>query len=189
MLDNISVCFTVGSLHIIKGNSGSGKSTLFHIIAGLIPQSGGKVTYNTKKIGKEEVTLVLQTPHFFGDLSLGDNIALPLLYGKKGVNTDIRKYTFTFNISKVLKRKASVCSGGEKARANIVRGISENKRIVLIDEPTANLDEENAKLVAKELNKLAQKRIVIVSTHQAHFFRFGNSIHYLMIDGKLVKTE
>lgn len=90
-------------------------------------------------------------------------------------------------INAILRRKASVCSGGEKARASIVRGLYMNKRVTLVDEPTAHLDYENSLLVASVLSHLAKTQLLIVATHQAYLFREENVVRLKIEQGKIVE--
>ncbi|HOA11334.1 MAG TPA: AAA family ATPase, partial [Bacilli bacterium] len=99
-------------------------------------------------------------------------------------NRKIRqKYAKALQISHILQRRANVCSGGEKARANILRGILERKQVLLIDEPTAHLDLKNSQIVAKLLSELSANKIVIVTTHQPSLFKSGNTIFLRIKDG------
>ncbi len=136
---------------------------------------------------KEDVTLVLQTPYFFGDLSLYDNIALVRNFNKTKGRRYIKEIASLFKIEQILKRRANVCSGGEKARANLVRGIYENKAILLIDEPTAHLDYKNSKYVAKVLAEIAKKKLVIVTTHEPELFSDKNTYRLTLVNGILHK--
>lgn len=153
------------------------------MIASYIPKDKGKIIYKKKKVMKEEVTLILQHPFFLGDLSIKNNLKIGAIF-RGGYNRKIvQKWAKTLQIEHVLKRKANVVSGGEKARANILRGIIEEKDIILVDEPTAHLDLENSKIVAKLLSELSSNKIVIVTTHQPQLFNFSNTIFIRIKEG------
>ncbi len=174
---------------MLVGPSGSGKSTLLHIIAHVLPPSTGQVSFHNTKLTKEDVTLVLQTPYFFGDLSLYDNIALVRNFNKTKGRRYIKEIARLFKIEQILKRRANVCSGGEKARANLVRGIYENKDILLIDEPTAHLDYTNSVYVAKTLAAVAKNKLVIVTTHEPEIFNAKNTCRLTLMEGKLYRYD
>lgn len=131
------------------------------------------------------MTLILQQPHFYGDLSLLKNINIVRLFNKTKGRGELTRLAKMFNIHKIMRRKSSVCSGGEKARANIVRGIYENKDLILVDEPTAHLDYENSVLVAKALSKIALEKLCIVTTHEPDLFNLKNTIKLRLKNGRL----
>lgn len=185
---NVNYGFSPGKMFVLVGNSGSGKSTLLHIIAGLVPLTSGTIEARGKKLKRDEVTLILQQPFFYGALSIIENIKLVGLYNRKLTRDEVIELSEQLNIKEILKRRADVCSGGEKARANIVRGISENKRIILVDEPTAHLDYENSCHVAALLNKIAREKIVIISTHQRHIFTPFKPTFLTIADGEVYEN-
>lgn len=85
-----------------------------------------------------------------------------------------------------MNRKVSLCSGGEKARANIIRGLMTCCPIILIDEPTAHLDALSSERVASILSQWSMRCIMIVTTHQPQFFHFSNS-HILTLDEGILR--
>lgn len=172
-------------MYVLVGPSGSGKSTLQHIIAGVVPPTSGSVLFNGKRKYQKDVTLILQQPYFYGDLSLIKNINIVRLFNKTKSRKELMRLARMFNIHKIMRRKSSVCSGGEKARANIVRGIYENKDLILVDEPTAHLDYENSVLVAKALSHIARKKLCIVTTHEPDLFTFSNAVKLRLKNGRL----
>ncbi|MGB4127439.1 MAG: ATP-binding cassette domain-containing protein [Bacilli bacterium] len=183
MFSNLSYTFKSGKIYVIVGYSGSGKSTFLHIVANFIPKNSGKIKYKNKLITKNDVTLVLQHPYFLGDLRIIDNLKISSLFRHLNNRKIRQKYTKALQISHILQRRANVCSGGEKARANILRGIIERKHILLIDEPTAHLDFKNSQIVAKLLSELSANKIVIVTTHQPSLFKSGNTIFLRIKNG------
>lgn len=147
------------------------------------------IEFKGKKIERSQVTLVLQQPHFYGDLTVGENIEIVRIFNKGVERKKISALCDHAKISHIYKRQANVCSGGEKARANIIRGIAENKKVLLIDEPTAHLDFENSTLMAEVIRNIAQERVVIVTTHQKELFNFKNSVFIYIIDGELYEDN
>lgn len=185
IVNNLNYTFKRGMLYVLVGPSGSGKSTILHLIASVLPPTSGKIIYQKGKVLKEETTLILQQPYFYGDLSVVDNIRLISLFNKTAGKKVLKTLAAEFGISHILKRKVRVCSGGEKARANLVRGIFENKDILLIDEPTAHLDERNSLLVAKALSEVAKTKICIVTTHEPELFTAANVVRLYLRNGTL----
>lgn len=160
-----------------------------HILAQYIPRSEGSIIFNNRNISREDVTLILQQPYFLGDLRIIDNLKIGSLFRKIRNNKIIRNTAKTLQISHILRRRANVCSGGEKARANILRGLIENKLVVLVDEPTAHLDLKNSQIVANLLYKHCTTKIVIVTTHQPSLFRFSNTIFLKIKEGSFYENN
>lgn len=187
-MDNLTFRFQQGKLYVITGVSGSGKSTLLHIISGIMPKDHGVLRYKEKELSKKNVVPVLQTAYLFGDLTVQENINIPLLLERKISKLDREELVSLFKITHILKRHAKVCSGGEKARASLVRSLILMAPIVVVDEPTANVDYENAMLIAESLAKFAVRRLIIVTSHQPQLFNFRNVEIIKLSNGKLYET-
>jgi lipoprotein-releasing system ATP-binding protein len=162
VLKEINYKFTQGSSYAITGASGSGKSTLLHLVAGIDKPTAGAVLFNEKNIfmfDKEEeelfrtnsIGLMFQFHFLIPELSIIENIVLAgriKKYSKKE-STDFAKRL----LSKVdLESKANSLpqelSGGEQQRAALARAIVGRPSFLLADEPTGNLDRENANNVS-----------------------------------------
>jgi putative ABC transport system ATP-binding protein len=158
VLNGVSLQVAAGDYVAIIGDSGIGKSTLLNVIAGLEPVDSGKVFFQKTEItGMDDDALtrlrrdnfgfVFQAFHVLPQLSVQQNIALPLLL--RGIRDDNR-------ITRILAavglggREASApreLSGGELQRVAIARALVGEPKLVLADEPTGNLDPENARQV------------------------------------------
>ncbi len=147
----------------------------------------GEIIYKKKKLKSNAVSLILQQPTFYGAISLYENIRIVQFYNKTKRKKEVVRIAKLLQINKILHRKASLCSGGEKARASILRGLYMNKPVTLVDEPTAHLDYENSLLVADVLSKLAKTQLLIVATHQAYLFTARNVVKIKMEQGKIVE--
>lgn len=129
----------------------------------------------------------MQQPVFYGAISLYENIKIVSFYNKTKRKKEIVRLAKLLKIDKILRRKASLCSGGEKARASIVRGLFMNKTVTLVDEPTAHLDYENSLLVANVLSKLAKRQFLLVATHQEYLFKAENVKRIKIAEGKIME--
>lgn len=185
VLSNINYTFKRGFLYVLLGPSGSGKSTLLHIIAKLLPSNDGTIELDNHPIEPRDVMLVLQQPFFYGDMTIGENIKVSHIFNKGITDKSALNYIETLQIGHILKQKANVCSGGEKARANLVRGLVANKKVLLIDEPTAHLDSGNSHTIANLLYKECEEKIVIVTTHEKEYFSFPQTIYLFIEKGNL----
>lgn len=154
-LNNINLNVTEGEFLSVMGPSGCGKSTLLNIIGLIDEPSEGAISigpntirdYNGKSIAKfrnEHLGFIFQSFHLINDLSVIDNVELPLLY-RKGVSGSERRALAEEALTKVglknrMKHFPSQLSGGQKQRVAIARAIVGKPNIILADEPTGNLD-------------------------------------------------
>jgi len=180
VLDNLNFEVKTGEKVAIIGQSGCGKSTLLNLIAGLDKSSTGDVLINNSNIAKlnekdrtelrsKNLGFVYQFHHLLNDFSSLYNVSLPLLI--KGIDKrkavklaeDILKKV---GLEKRLKHKPSQLSGGERQRVAIARAMISEPACLLADEPTGNLDANNAKDVLDlivELNDSKRTALLIVT--------------------------
>ncbi len=180
VLDNLNFAVKPGEKVAIIGQSGCGKSTLLNLIAGLDKSSTGDVLINNTNIAKlnekdrtelrsKNLGFVYQFHHLLNDFSSLYNVSLPLLI--KGIDKrkavklaeDILKKV---GLEKRLKNKPSQLSGGERQRVAIARAMISEPACLLADEPTGNLDANNAKDVLDlivELNDSKSTALLIVT--------------------------
>lgn len=180
VLDNLNFEVKPGEKVAIIGQSGCGKSTLLNLIAGLDKSTAGDVLINNSNIAKlnekdrtelrsKNLGFVYQFHHLLNDFSSLYNVSLPLLI--KGIDKrkavklaeDILKKV---GLEKRLKHKPSQLSGGERQRVAIARAMISEPACLLADEPTGNLDANNAKDVLDlivELNDSKRTALLIVT--------------------------
>lgn len=166
---------------IVTGKSGCGKTTLLNCIAMLCNFSSGDIEYNGKlysslnnfrrmKILKQDFGIVFQDFGLIEDMSVYQN----LKYINKDKNV-IEKLLEDFNLNISLHSKVSILSGGEKQRLSLVRVVLKNSKVILADEPTGNLDEENKYVVMNHLKRLNEEgKTIIVVTHDQDLISYGN---------------
>jgi len=184
-LNNISLTFKEGELIILKGASGSGKSTILSLIAGLQKPTSGEVIVDKKRISKltddfsslyrrENIGFVFQKYNLIPNLSVKENIILPLIPNNIDENllqTKLNKIMEKFNIEHKENILVKNLSGGEQQRVAIARAHINNPKIILADEPTANLDKvlsENFISILRELKN--SNKTIIIATHDPIFF-------------------
>ena len=184
-LDNINLKINEGELVVLKGPSGSGKSSILSLIAALSKPTEGEVIVDCKKISKlpdhfaapyrrQNIGFIFQRYHLIPNLSVYENIATPLI-PQNLPNELFEKLLFEamkkFEISHKKDIQVKQLSGGEQQRVAIARANVANPKIIIADEPTANLDEKLSKNFIAILQELkSQNKTIIVATHDPLFF-------------------
>lgn len=177
LLNKVSATVKKGEVLGIVGPSGCGKSTLTRIMLGLIKPDKGQILVNDKVL-KEGIILsssILTQNNFIFNGTISENVALENIDNQvdeqkikfalksSGLNSFIqslkeKEYT-------VIGDKGQTISGGQKQRLSISRVIYSDKKLLVLDEPTGSLDENNAKIIFESLNMLKKDKIVIIVTH------------------------
>ena len=183
-LKNINLDVNNGELVILKGVSGSGKSTLLSLIALLQKPTSGEILIDGTNIAKlpdafcsefrhKRLGLVFQNFNLIEGLSVYENLLAPfaLTNFKANVREEmIKKALELANITHKRDENVSKLSGGERQRCAVARALSMDADIILADEPTANLDRQNARAFLGLLESFkALKKSVIVATHDSIF--------------------
>jgi putative ABC transport system ATP-binding protein len=182
-LRNINIAIKPGEFVSIMGPSGSGKSTLLHVMGLLDIPTRGRVRVGDEeitsvkdrtlaRIRNEHIGFVFQTFHLIGDLTVLDNVEIPLLY--RSLSSAERRRRALAAIERVglgsrVRHYPGQLSGGQQQRVAIARAIVGAPRIVLADEPTGNLDSQMGDEimgVLQDLNKNEHTTVVMV-THDA----------------------
>ena len=183
-LKNINLDINDGELVILKGISGSGKSTLLSLIALLQKPTSGEILIDGTNIAKlpdafcselrhKRLGLVFQNFNLIDGLSVYENLLAPfaLTNFKANVRDEmIKKALELANIAHKKDENVSNLSGGERQRCAVARALSMDADIILADEPTVNLDRQNARAFLGLLESFkALKKSVIVATHDSIF--------------------
>ncbi len=161
------------------GPSGSGKSTALHLAAGLDEASAGDVVVFGRSLARlgeaelaayrgREVALVFQSGNLWPDLSARENVALGLrLAGRRNVGEAAERALDAFDLQRRAGQRAGSLSGGEQQRVAIAAAAARESRLVLADEPTAELDAHNEQTVLRALRRLREDfgSTVVVVTH------------------------
>jgi ABC-type lipoprotein export system ATPase subunit len=163
---------------LIIGSSGIGKTTLLHLLAGLLESNSGSINLYGQDISKltqhqidkfrgQNIGIVFQKPHFVNSLTVKENLQLAQYLGNKKDQNRIIDILSSLDILDKQNKKPKKLSQGEKQRASIAMAIVNSPKLILADEPTSSLDDENCDRVIKLLKKQASefKAQLIVITH------------------------
>ena len=184
-LKSINLHVKEGELVVLKGSSGSGKSTILSLIAALSKPTSGEVIVGGDRISKlpdnfasdfrrHSIGFVFQKYNLIPTLSVKDNIILPLVpmnLDEKEIEEKLSRVLKMFHIEHKKNQLVKNLSGGEQQRVAISRANINNPKIIIADEPTANLDEKLSLHfidIVKELK--AQGKTIVIATHDPLFF-------------------
>ena len=207
-LRGVSFSASRGDFISIVGPSGVGKSTLLNILAGELEPSAGVVAIDNKNmnsftrrqlIGYRQSTMgiMFQNPrmNLIWNLNVFENIMLPISVSHKAKNKDIakdkvEKLLQDFGIKTKMRSKISHLSGGELQRVGLAIALANNPSLLLLDEPTSQLDAFSTMNIIKYLKNLCkkQKKLIIMVTHNLRITKEADKT-YIMRKGQLTEME
>lgn len=199
VLKGVNLDIEASKMTAIVGKSGSGKSTLLHILGTLDTPTKGSVHFNDLNLTtmrardkaqfrNRHMGFVYQFHHLLGDFTALENVMLPLLIGKIDRKLCITRALYLLErvgLAHLKDHYPSELSGGERQRVAIARALVHSPEVILADEPTGNLDEENASIVFKLFKELVQDEgtAVVMVTHDMslasqcdHIFEIVNGV-------------
>ena len=200
VLEGTSIAIEKGSIVTVVGASGCGKSTLLHILGGLDKPDSGSVLWENTPIydmSKEALAsfrnkklgFVFQFHHLLPEFTAVENIMMPsLIRGKSEeyANERAMQLLTDFGIPGRAEHRPTQLSGGEQQRVAMARALMNNPDLILADEPTGNLDEENTDILLKLLFDLREEEdlSILLITHEKDIAR-RSDIVYELSKGKL----
>ena len=199
VLQGVNMQVKRGEFVAVMGRSGCGKSTLLNIIGGMDKADNGSylfdgeqvLDYNSQQLANfrnKKVGFVFQAFHLLQEFSVADNIALPLGYA--GIGAKQRKRTALELLEQIglvekAGRRPFQLSGGEQQRVAIARAISNQPEVLLADEPTGSLDEENGIRILELLKNLNERGLTIIMvTHDIKVSEYADRV-IRITDGKV----
>lgn len=201
VLDNINISIKRGDLVALSGRSGAGKSTLLQILASLDAPSSGLIKYDDKLITSfnnsdlsnirlNNFGFVYQFHHLLEDLTVIDNILIPLEISNKSIDkSKVIEIVDEVGLSNRINHHPWKLSGGEKQRVAIARALINKPNFIFLDEPTGNLDEDNAEIIQNLLLDISRryKIALITATHDSNFIKNFDKI-YKIQDMSLIEV-
>lgn len=203
-VDNVDLVASRGEIVLIMGPSGSGKTTLITMAGALLQPTTGSIFIDGENIAtlseknriilrRQKIGFIFQAFNLLANLTAVENVLVPL--GLAGVKRSIAKkkaegLLATFDLSHRENFVPEKLSGGEKQRVSIARALANDPKLILADEPTANLDSQRGREVMRLLKSVAKnmgKTVVIVS-HDQRLMEIADRVLWLE-DGRFKDVE
>lgn len=199
-IDNVNLTIKKGEWVSIMGPSGSGKTTLLNIIGCLDKSTSGSLIVDGKKINglnqseltkfrREKIGFIFQQFHLIPYLTALENVMLSMYFNSLPDEVEAFNALKKVGLEHRTHHIPSHLSGGEQQRVAVARALINKPRILLADEPTGNLDQENGKTVLDLLKILHHEgNTIILVTHEPNIGKLGNRV-IKMIDGRIVNNN
>ncbi|EDX43095.1 ATP-binding cassette domain-containing protein [Limosilactobacillus reuteri] len=196
ILKNITAKFTVGKIHLLTGVSGSGKSTILKLIAGLLPKYGGEIVAGAVDVPTDaQIGMVFQdplmqfaldTPRHELEFTL-ENCQVPTDKIPEHVKEALR----FGKVDDLANRLITTLSGGQQQRVALAAATVMQPNVLLLDEPFANIDEENRQLILKQLVRLNSDchTTIIITDHDLHGYEQLHPLVWQLTKGHLTQLS
>lgn len=201
-VDGITYDFEQGKFYTVMGPSGSGKSTFLHMLGLLDVPTQGKVYFDNidsstlsenkkSELRNTEIGFIFQKYYLVPVLNVYENVELPLLQRKNLSKVEIKERVDeiieSVGLGKFKNHRSLELSGGQQQRVAIARALVTNPKVVIADEPTANLDSKNGEEIIKIMLKLnvTNHTTFIFSTHDPSITNYCDEVVRIK-DGKFV---
>src|SRR5216117_1563610 len=192
VLRDVNLEARAGEAVLIWGANGSGKTTLLSILGGLDIPTKGSVVLGGREIARlkesalakvrlHDVGFVFQTHNLIDDLTVEENVALPLRLARRPADDRVADLLQTFELVRLAARRPNEISVGEGQRVAVARALANGPKVILADEPTAALDAKGTTPVldAFQLARSSYRTAVVVATHEADVKGFGATSYRL----------
>ncbi len=200
-LTEVSIRFNDAEFVALQGPSGSGKSTLLNVLGLLeVPSSGtlhfmgknltGRTDVELTEIRRHNIGFIFQNFNLVSTLTALENVEYPLFLegigSRKEIESRGKEALRAVGLEKFVQHKPRQLSGGQRQRVAIARALVKNPKVILADEPTANLDSKNASQIVELMHELKTKfnTSVVVATHDSKIAA-GSDRRIQLIDGKI----
>ena len=197
VLNGINLQVSKSDIITVFGHSGVGKSTLLSIVSGMVIPDNGDINImnikmnqkNSSKLRKKYIGVLFQKNNLLPEFTVQDNILLPLIINETNYIDSLKRVEYLLNLlnlSNLKSRIPSTLSRGEYQRVSLLRSIANNPKIVIADEPTANLDENNCKQLLDLIVKLNRELNItfLIASHDKRFMEVSSKT-YTLFDGSL----
>lgn len=182
-VDGVSFSLGEGAFVALMGQSGCGKSTLFHLLSGMCRPDSGTVTFAGRELTAldedglaalrgPEIGYVMQGCDLLNNFTIAENICMPYFFsaearrGNEDVYARASELLSEFGLGGMEDETPAALSGGERKRVAIARAFLMRPKLIIADEPTSDLDDENSEIILDYMDKAAKSGVaVLMSTH------------------------
>ena len=200
LLDEVSATFPGGQIALITGATGAGKSTLIHVLGGLLRPTSGTIYAGDTAVSRwvaghrdrwrRTVGLALQSAHLLGDLTVHENVLLPLVPRFRRLErarARVEQALQAVDADALSRAPVGTLSGGQRQRVALARAVVGEPDYLLADEPTAHQDNDGANRVIAVLDAArARGAVVVVTAHDPRLIEgVGPDQHFHLADGRL----
>ena len=203
-LTDINLIFEKGEFTTLSGESGSGKTTLLNIIGGLDTVTSGQIFFNHEEISAyseakmaklrlHEIGFIFQAYNLIQVLTVRENIGFImklLKFDEKEIADRIEELASILQIDDILHKVPGEISGGQQQRVAVARAVASRPKLILADEPTANLDSKNSERLMQMLRTLNEKEnvTVIFASHDKYVLEQSKRI-IVLDDGVVIEEK
>ena len=200
-LDNVSVCFRRGTVHGVIGENGAGKSTLMKILSGVYTKDSGAITFDGETVEhttpiqsiRRGLSIIYQEFNLVNTLTVGENIFLGRFSEMKGLRNShkkARELLDSIGCTIDTRKLVEDLSAAEKQMVEITKALSFNSRLIIMDEPSSSLTNDELKSLFKIIGDLRAKGVTIVyiSHKLDEIFQLCDTVTIIR-DGKLIDTK
>ncbi|MBQ9415767.1 MAG: ABC transporter ATP-binding protein/permease [Clostridia bacterium] len=184
----------------VFGKSGCGKTTLLNVIGGLDGYDSGEVLVNGQKMSPKEdlvrnrdIGYIFQNYNLNEEQTVFENVADSLylcgMTGEEAVRERVNRALAAVGMEKYGRRLPGTLSGGQQQRVAIARAIVKGARVILADEPTGNLDDENTLMVMNLLRAISEDHLVLLVTHEMDLVDYYCSLVIEVVDGRVERVR
>lgn len=196
IVTNFNLSVKAGDFILITGKSGTGKTTLINNLSLLEKTYTGSLNYeqfdstkkNIQRIRKNIISYMFQNYGLLENMTVLENLKLAIKYNQSFKKSDLTLLLEKFSLSEsILTKKVFLLSGGEQQRIALIRSLLKPFDIIFADEPTGNLDDENASFIIKYFQYLVteKNKAVVMVTHDKQLLQYAS----LVIDLDLKQTQ
>ncbi len=181
ILNQVDLSLDSSHIYILVGKNGCGKSTLFNVISGYDRDYSGRVQLNDLSVG-----YLLQSDMLFRNLTVRENLMLQAAAIHKDKETGLVEHiSRQLDLQYLLDRRVSELSGGEKKKVSIGQIMMKDTDVVLLDEPTANIQKTYARDLIRTINNAFEDKILVISSHDDLFEYDEKTCRLELKDGEI----
>ena len=203
VLKDVDFDVTEGEFTVVGGPSGSGKTTLLNIVGGIDKPTSGKIVVYGEDLGAQNedflagfrcthVGFVFQSYNLVSTLTVAENVAFPMEWARKKeqhIRGRVDELLGLVGLQNRTEHFPFQLSGGEQQRVAFARALANDPPLLLVDEPTGNLDVKTSAKINQILSTLKETgKTIIVATHDEHIFELADQ-KLLLEDGRLISED